>query len=154
MLVEDNSINQKLAVRLLKKFGYEVDVAANGREALSILDHHSHSYEAILMDCQMPEMDGFEATREIRRREAEAQVSQERAQCETGKEGAQGTPTTRPPTTVRIPIIALTANVIQGDREQCLAAGMDDYLTKPINPTALKTTLSKWLSRVSTSESD
>jgi CheY-like chemotaxis protein len=105
------------------------------------------------MDCQMPEMDGFEATREIRRREAETQVSRERAQGETGKEGVQGAPTARQLTTSRIPIIALTANAIQGDREQCLAAGMDDYLTKPINPTALKTTLSKWLSHVPTSKS-
>jgi CheY-like chemotaxis protein len=149
LLVEDNPVNQKLAVRLLKKFGYEIDVVGNGREALAILNHHS--YEAILMDCQMPEMDGFEATKEIRRRESEMLVSQDETPADA--EAPQRITNNQQSTTLRVPIIALTANAVQGDRERCLEAGMDDYLTKPINPTELKTTLDKWLSHIPTSAS-
>jgi signal transduction histidine kinase/FixJ family two-component response regulator len=142
LLVEDNLINQKLAVRLLKKFGYEVDVAGNGREALTILSEHS--YEAILMDCQMPEMDGFAATKEIRRREAQVAV------LHSQLSSAQAPAANQHPAPVHVPIIALTANAVQGDKEQCLAAGMDDYITKPINPTELKEALDRWLSPRST----
>jgi CheY-like chemotaxis protein len=144
LLVEDNLINQKLAVRILKKFGYEVEVADNGCEALTILSERS--YGAILMDCQMPEMDGFEATREIRRREAQLPVPGSQSPDEQAPAASQ------PPTdnwqsgTAHVPIIALTANAVQGDKERCLAAGMDDYLTKPINPTELRKTLERWLS--------
>jgi hypothetical protein len=152
LLVEDNLINQKLAVRLLKKLGYEVDVAGNGCEALAILSERS--YGAIVMDCQMPEMDGFEATREIRRREAQlsalsSQLSEEQAPA------ASQLPTANCQLpTAHIPIIALTANAVQGDKERCLEAGMDDYLTKPINPTELRKTLEKWLSREPTGGSE
>jgi hypothetical protein len=147
LLVEDNPVNQKLALRLLKKFGYEVEVAGNGREALELL--HQQSYDGILMDCQMPEMDGFEATKEIRRREAQLSVTSE--QLPEGKAVAalQLTTDNWQLATGRVPIIALTANATQGDRERCLEAGMDDYLTKPISPPALKETLQRWLSHVS-----
>lgn len=144
LLVEDNLINQKLAVRLLKKLGYEVDVASNGYEALAALN--DHTYAAIVMDCQMPEMDGFEATREIRRREAQLPVFSNRSPTEPIPTTTRELTGSWQPAPVHIPIIALTANAVQGDRERCLEAGMDDYLTKPINPTELKKALEKWLS--------
>jgi len=114
LVVEDNPVNRKVVVTMLKKLGCPADVAGDGREALAALDQGS--YRLVLMDCQMPEMDGFEATRQIRSRG-----------------GAR-----------RIPIIALTANAMEGDRDRCLAAGMDDYLAKPIQMEALKAALERW----------
>jgi CheY-like chemotaxis protein/HPt (histidine-containing phosphotransfer) domain-containing protein len=116
LLVEDNSMNQLVATKLLTKLGYEVAVAGNGIEALQAMS--DAEYDAVLMDCQMPEMDGYAATREIRRREGE---------------------------TRRTPVIAMTAAAMQGDREACLAAGMDDYLTKPIRPDSLAEMLNRWV---------
>jgi PAS domain S-box-containing protein len=103
LLVEDNAVNQKLALRLLSQMGYRADVAANGLEAIQAVERQP--YDVVLMDVQMPEMDGLEATRQIR---------------------------TRWPDVDRPRIIAMTANAMQGDREQCLEAGMNDYLSKPI----------------------
>jgi CheY-like chemotaxis protein len=103
LLAEDNTTNQKLALRLLARMGYQADVAANGLEVLEALKRQA--YDVVLMDVQMPEMDGLEATRHIRR----------------------GWPEARQPR-----VVAMTANAMQGDREMCLAAGMDDYLSKPI----------------------
>jgi signal transduction histidine kinase/DNA-binding response OmpR family regulator len=134
LVAEDNAVNQKLIVRLLDKLGYRTDVAANGLEVLDAID--AIPYAAVLMDCQMPEMDGYEATRAIRRRETLA-ASPPHSQH-------------RPP--VRLPIIAMTANAMQGDREKCLEVGMDDYISKPINPEALKTTLERWTSPQVTSD--
>ena len=105
LLVEDNQVNQRLAVRMLQKRGYEVDVADNGFEALEQLG--SRPYDLILMDCQMPEMDGFETTRRIRT-----------AEEATGQ---------------HVLIVAMTANALPGDRERCIAAGMDDYIAKPVH---------------------
>jgi CheY-like chemotaxis protein len=118
LIAEDNVINQKVARGLLLHLGYDVDVVSNGREVLELLG--KSRYDAILMDCQMPEVDGYEATAEIRRRErAEAQRA--------------------------IPIIALTASAIKGDRERCVAAGMDDYVSKPLKLEDIDAALKRWV---------
>ena len=127
LVAEDNLINQKLTVRMLEKLGYQSDVVENGRDALAALERGG--YVAILMDCQMPILDGFGATKLIRQREADAQAST----------------TIDSPTARHIPIMALTANAMSGDRERCLAAGMDDYLTKPIRKEELKGALERWI---------
>jgi CheY-like chemotaxis protein len=109
LLAEDNLVNQKLALRLLSQMGYRADVAANGIEAIESIERQA--YDVVLMDVQMPEMDGLEAARRI---------------------------VARWPDQARRPrIVAMTANAMQGDREECLAAGMDDYVTKPIRVEAL-----------------
>jgi CheY-like chemotaxis protein len=126
LLAEDNSVNQRVAVCMLEKLGYRVDVVANGCEALEALSRIS--YAAVLMDCQMPEMDGLEATRRIRELEGKAD-----------KHGANQLPPRH------IPIIAMTANALQGDRERCLAAGMDDYLSKPVRSEDLRIILQRWV---------
>jgi CheY-like chemotaxis protein/HPt (histidine-containing phosphotransfer) domain-containing protein len=117
LLAEDNMINQKVALRHLERIGYRADVAANGKEVLQALERTP--YDLIFMDVQMPEMDGFEATAAIRRRERE-------------KGG-------------HIPIIAMTAHAMKGDRERCLEAGMDDYVSKPIQPQGLIDAITRWL---------
>jgi signal transduction histidine kinase/CheY-like chemotaxis protein len=111
LLAEDNVVNAKLAVRLLERLGCRVDVASNGHEALKMVQ--SIPFDLVFMDCQMPEMDGFEATRAIRAWEAASRMDDS------------------PPTS--LPIVALTANAMQGDRDRCLAAGMNDYITKPLS---------------------
>ena len=134
LLVEDNSINRKLALRLLEKLGYQASVAVNGNEALTML-RQDGPFAAILMDCQMPEMDGFEATRVIRAQEVRQDREHDRSPA-----SVRSLSTTSP----RLPIIALTANAMQGDRERCLAAGMDDYLSKPLKSDELERMLERW----------
>lgn len=119
LVADDNSVNQQVAVRMLEKLGYRADVAANGREVLDAMARIP--YDAILMDCQMPEMDGYDATRALRAREVAAG---------TGR---------------RMPVIAMTANAMGGERERCLAAGMDDFITKPVSLPALEAVLARWL---------
>ncbi|HEY8699551.1 MAG TPA: response regulator [Arthrobacter sp.] len=115
LVVEDNEVNQLVARATVKKFGYAVDVVANGADAVAATA--SGSYSAVLMDCHMPVMDGFEATRVIRLRD--------------GKHS-------------HLPIIAMTAGALDGDRERCLAAGMDDYLSKPVDAAELEAALARW----------
>jgi CheY-like chemotaxis protein len=116
LLAEDNFVNQRVALIMLKGFGIEADVVATGVEALDALI--GVSYDLVLMDCQMPEMDGFEATRRIRERERGSR---------------------------RLPVVAMTANAMVGDRERCLKAGMDDHIPKPVRVEVLHRALSRWL---------
>ena len=120
LLAEDNAVNQALAVRILEKQGHRVAVAHNGREALAALERSSGGFDLILMDVQMPELGGLEATSMIR-----------------DKEKSTGT---------HIPIVALTAHALKGDRERCLAAGMDAYLAKPIQPESLRRVVEEMVS--------
>ncbi len=138
LVVEDNMVNQKLAVRMVEKLGYRPDVVDNGQEALAALA--KGRYAAILMDCQMPIMDGFETTRAIREREASGTHSYIVAQTDS----SDSDDSTNLTASSHIPIIAVTANAMQGDRERCLAAGMDDYLSKPIKLDELRAALARW----------
>lgn len=116
LLAEDHPVNQRLAMKQLSKLGYEAVAVADGQEAVDALARED--YDVVLMDCQMPLIDGFEATRLIRRNETQ-----------TGK---------------HVPIVAMTANAMEGDRESCLAAGMDDYIAKPVQMQTLRTVLERW----------
>ena len=116
LLVEDNQINQMVAQKMLEKIGIKSTLAADGQEALNMLDQDE--FDAVLMDCQMPVMDGFEATRRIREQ----------------------------PALLKLPVIAMTANVMEGDREKCIEAGMNDYIGKPVVEADLKKTLARWIS--------
>jgi signal transduction histidine kinase/DNA-binding response OmpR family regulator len=115
LVAEDNPVNRKVAVRLLEKLGCRVDVAADGKEAVKMVE--KLQYDMAFMDCQMPEMDGYQATAEIRKRQGVARDT---------------------------PIIAMTAHAMQGDRDRCLAAGMDDYISKPLRSDALAAVLEQW----------
>src|SRR6185436_15596265 len=122
LLVDDNIINQKVAVRLLQQLGYSADIAGNGLEAIQALERKP--YDVVFMDVQMPGLDGLEATRRIRARQAGDSP---------------------PPTLAKnLVIIAMTANAMQGDREKCVAAGMDDYVPKPVRPETLQQMLERY----------
>lgn len=120
LLVEDNFINQKVIEKLLGKLGYGIDIADNGEKAIKLLE--TNDYNIVLMDCQMPVMDGYEATARIRNPDSKVLNH-------------------------KIPVIALTANAMKGDYEKCIEAGMDDYLSKPIDPQKIDDVLNKWLGR-------
>jgi signal transduction histidine kinase/CheY-like chemotaxis protein len=146
LLAEDNPVNQKLAIRLLEKQGYQVVVAANGWQVLSALEHDG-PFAAVLMDCQMPGMDGFAATRAIREWEAARNAECGMLNAEHSSTPPHSSFIIHHSSFSRLPIIAMTANAMQGDKERCLEAGMDDYLSKPIKPEELKAVLERWLSR-------
>ena len=118
LVVEDNAINQKVAQGLLKKFGVKVELAANGAEALTSLE--SLPFDLVFMDCQMPVMDGYEATQKLRHPDSKV-LNRD------------------------IPIVAMTANTMEGDKEKCLTVGMNDFIPKPINPNKVQETLYRWL---------
>ena len=128
LLAEDNPVNQKVAIKQLELLGYQADIANQGEEALKLWQ--AHAYQIILMDCQMPVLDGYQVTAEIRRLEQD-----------TGE-----SPVRNPRHTV---IIAMTAHAMKEDREKCLAAGMDDYISKPVCPEQLQAILSKWVNQLS-----
>jgi CheY-like chemotaxis protein len=125
LIAEDNLMNQRVATKLLQKVGCETHVVVNGREAVEAV--RNNHYDLVLMDCQMPEMDGFEATAAIRKMEGLAKHTV---------------------------IFALTANAMAGDREKCLAAGMDDYLSKPFDLKALERAIETWLTPATANEGD
>src|SRR5207237_7679720 len=127
LLVEDNLINQQVALGILQIQGYSVTVVNNGREALDA--HAQGAFDVILMDCHMPEMDGFAATSAIRARERSS----------IGR---------------RVPIIALTANAMARDREECLNAGMDDHLSKPFSMQTMQDMLDRWMPQAASTQSE
>jgi two-component system sensor histidine kinase/response regulator len=116
LVADDDVATQNVAVQLLEKRGYDVEVVPNGRQAVEAVTEGE--YAVVLMDCHMPEMDGYEATEEIRRREEQGQ---------------------------RTPVVAMTASAMEDDRERCLAAGMDDYLSKPLEPVHVNAVLEYWI---------
>jgi len=128
LMCDDNTINQKVAARILHQMGYKADVAVNGLDALQALERQP--YDLIFMDVQMPEMDGLTATRAIRERQQQKQPNFDKT----------------------IIIIAMTANAMQGDREKCLAAGMDDYLAKPVRPEDVRIVIERWAERAAGKE--
>ncbi len=116
LVVEDNAVNRRVVEKMLERMGHQVKLVANGREACELVQREP--FDLILMDIQMPQMDGLQATAEIRRREGGG---------------------------LRIPIIALTASAMESDRKRCLAVGMDDYLSKPLNPQQLAQAVTRWV---------
>jgi two-component system sensor histidine kinase/response regulator len=131
LVVEDNEVNQMVVTEILTGAGFACECAPNGRKAVEAVTR-SH-YDVVLMDCQMPEMDGFEATRAIRRYETQGRL---------------------PARANRLPIVALTANALKGDRERCLEAGMDDHLSKPLQPEKLLATIQSFLTPASAAPAD
>ena len=146
LLVEDNKINQQVAKELLESIGIYVDIANNGREAIDQLKNKKstyattpnfHFYDAVLMDIQMPEMNGYEATKRIKNKALE--MDQQTSEMDHPQSS--------------IPIIAMTAHAMAGEREKCLDAGMDDYITKPIDPNKLFSVLTKWIQKKNKTDS-
>lgn len=142
LLADDNLVNRQVAQAMIESFGCRVDVVTNGREVLEALLRRS--YDLVLMDCQMPEMDGLEATRRIREREeCESGTAYRESQACSDSLNRSGSPCTIHYS--RVPIVALTAHIRESDRADCLAAGMDDVLTKPFQREGLKGILMQWL---------
>ncbi|HLP16611.1 MAG TPA: response regulator, partial [Bacteroidota bacterium] len=138
LLAEDNIVNQQVALGILRKLGLRADAVANGAEAVRALE--TLPYDLVLMDVQMPVMDGFEATKRIRQGQQDDETNAfgktPRFKCRVS----------------RVPIIAMTAHAMQGDKERCIEAGMDDYVTKPVSPGALAEALGRWLPKENKSD--
>ncbi len=141
LVVDDHVVNQQLAQMMLERLGHRIDVVGNGLEAVEAVGQIP--YDLVFMDCQMPEMDGYEATKKIR------ELESEKFEVGSNEQGAEfsDTPDSLPftPHCSHIPIVAMTANAMKGDREKCLAAGMDDYISKPIKHEELALLVAKWL---------
>jgi two-component system sensor histidine kinase/response regulator len=121
LVVEDNPNNQIVAMRQLEKLGHAVHIVSNGLQAVKSLRYTPDRYALVFMDCQMPEMDGFAATREIRK-----------AEVTSGR---------------HVPIVAMTANAMSGDRDTCIAAGMDDYIAKPVSKETMRDVVERWVTQ-------
>ncbi len=147
LLAEDNPVNQKLAKMLLTKAGYQVEVAGNGREALEKYTKAPETFDLIFMDVQMPEMDGMKATKGIRDWEGQlkAQSSTLKAKEAMPSDGLSAFKSQPPAQSERIPIVAMTAHAMKGDRKKCLDAGMDDYIPKPVKRELILEMLEKWV---------
>jgi CheY-like chemotaxis protein len=140
LLAEDNPVNQKLATLMLEKAGYQVEIANNGKVAFEKYTGSPDDFDLIFMDIQMPEMDGLEATGAIRKWEEEHIGQSSNLKAEDKK------PATRNrKSAAHIPIVAMTANAMKGDRDVCLKAGMDDYITKPIKRELVFEVIEKWV---------
>jgi CheY-like chemotaxis protein len=129
-------VNQKVAVKMLEKLGYKVDVVSNGKEAVEAV--RRQPYMVVLMDCQMPEMDGLEATQAIRTWEQNGRESRSARDQDVHNTDGQ------PSAGGHIPIIAMTANAMEEDRQRCLDAGMDDFVSKPISSSIIAKVLAQW----------
>lgn len=141
LVVDDHGVNQQLAVMMIERLGHRADLAANGQEAVEAFS--KIPYALVFMDCNMPVMDGYDATRAIRK--AESEKLEGRSQMlELGTSDASHSSLFTPHCS-HIPIIAMTANIMPEDREKCLQAGMDDYLPKPVRPEVIAQALEKWL---------
>ena len=146
LLAEDNPVNKKLAKLMLTKAGYQVEIVNNGREAVEKFTTSPKDFDLIFMDVQMPEMDGMEATKAIRSHEKQLRVTDYELQEGNGITGEIRPATRNPqPATRCIPIVAMTAHAMKGDREKCLEAGMDDYVQKPIKREAVFEVVKKWI---------
>jgi CheY-like chemotaxis protein len=140
LIADDHQVNQQITRLMVERLGHKTDTVGNGTEALRALEQIP--YDLILMDCQMPELDGYEATRAIRKAESKKLQARSKEQKTNHSEPSDSSLLT---SHLHVPIIALTANAMQGDRNKCLAAGMDDYLSKPIRPEELARVFAKWL---------
>jgi len=153
LLAEDNMVNQKVALAILKKLGYHADAVANGKEAVNALE--MIPYDLVFMDVQMPVMDGLEATREIRKREEELKAESLKFKAESSKLKAKDAASSDKLSALsfqhsarlkRVPIIAMTAHAMAGHRQECIDAGMDEYVSKPVNPEELIEVIEKQIS--------
>lgn len=143
LVADDNPVNRKLAVRLLEKYGYESVAVPDGQSALHAIEHQG-PFAAVFMDCYMPELDGFEATRHIRQREVTA-LTEPRSHEQQQRQHFPSPPSSPHPS--HLPVIAMTASLMEEDRKKCIEAGVDDFLAKPLRQEELKAILERWVQK-------